>query len=264
MSETTDGGTVHDPDEIIAAHVALREVLLPRNGTGLMHKGPGLIASTADIDCATCNTIYVHTGEASERELERLLRAFTGREVPFHLNVRASLADRYAAIASEAGLIHLTDLPMMAVTPAAFRPAAPVATLDLKTLPADASSFHLDLVAQGLGMSREGLGYLMSPENLSSPAWTTYVGEVDGELAVTGSSIDGPAGTGLISIVTDPRFARQGFAATLTSAAIADSFARGQPVVFLHSSPQGFGVYERLGFDIVEHLSIFGRATDSH
>lgn len=252
-----------EADDIIAAHVALREALIP-DPRGWIHRSPGLIASAADISCPTCNTIYVHGAEADEDEFAATIRQLAQRGHPFQASVRGSLAGRYGPVAAAAGLWHLSDLPMMNLTPAEFRPAAPVDGLDLRILPPDAEPYHLDLVAEGLGMSREGLGFLMSPANLASPFWTTYVGEVDGRLAVTGSAIAGTAGSGLISIVTDPSFGRRGFGAFLTSRAIADAFAQGRPRVFLHASEQGQRIYERLGFRTVEYLSIFGRPDDAH
>ena len=264
----THSARVHDEedreaDETVAAHVSLREALIP-DPRGWIRRSAGLIASAADIACPTCNTIYVHHADADEQDLAETIRFLEGRGFPFQISVRSSLAGRYAPVIEAAGLAHLTDLPMMTLTPAEFRPAPPAEGLALRVLAPDAEPYHLDLVAERLGMSREGLAYLMSPANLASPAWTTYVGEVDGQLAVTGSAIAGAAGTGLISIATDPQFARRGFAAALTSVAVADAFASGRPRVFLHSSEQGFGVYQRLGFRTVEHLAVFGRPEESH
>lgn len=252
-----------EADATVAAHVALREALIP-NPDGWLCKTAGMIASWADIPCPTCNTIYVYGPEADETELARTIRRLEERGYPFHLSIRSSLASRFGLIAGQAGLDRLTDLPLMKLDPSGFRPAPVPCDLELRVLPPHAEPFHLDLVAERLGMSRPGLAHLMSPANLASPVWTTYIGEVDGKLAVTASAIDGAAGCGLISIATDPRFGRRGFAAAVTSAAIADAFARGRPQVFLHSSAQGLGVYQRLGFRTVEHLSIFGKPDDSH
>jgi len=254
---------VREADETVAAHVALREALIP-DPRGWIRRSAGLIASAADIACPNCNTIYVHHADAEEEDLAETIRFLEGRGFPFQISVRAKLADRYAPVIEAAGLARLTDLPMMTLTPGEFRPAPPADGLQLRVLAPGSEPYHLYLVADGLGMSRDGLAYLMSPANLASPAWTTYVGEVDGRLAVTGSAIAGAAGAGLISIVTDPQFARRGFAAALTSVVIADAFAQGRPRVFLHSSDQGFRVYERLGFRTVEHLAVFGRPDQSH
>lgn len=254
---------VREADETVAAHVALREALIP-DPRGWIRRSAGLIASAADIACPNCNTIYVHHSDAAEEDLAETIRFLEMRGFPFQISVRAKLADRYAPVIEAAGLARLTDLPMMTLTPGEFRPAPAAEGLQLRVLAPDSQPYHLDLVADGLGMSRDGLAYLMSPANLASPAWTTYVGEVDGRLAVTGSAIAGAAGAGLISIVTDPQFGRRGFAAALTSAAIADAFAQGRPRVFLHSSDQGFRVYERLGFRTVEHLAVFGRPDQGH
>jgi len=253
----------NEADETVAAHVALRRALVP-NPRAWIHNGEGVIASTADIDCPTCNTIYVHDSAARPDEVRDLVARLAARNRPFQLTIRGSLAPRYAPVLEAAGLSHHADLPMMTVTPGEFRPAPAAEALDLFALAPDAEPYHLELVAWGLDMSLKGISHLMSPANLASPAWTSWVGEVDGVLAVTGSAIRGELGSGLISIVTDPRFGRRGFAAALTSRAIADSFAQGSPRVFLHSSAQGFGVYQKLGFRTVEQLSLFGPGAPAH
>jgi ribosomal protein S18 acetylase RimI-like enzyme len=121
---------------------------------------------------------------------------------------------------------------------------------------------HLPLVAQGLGMTLEALEPAMSANNRAASGWAGYAGEVDGELAVTGTAIASSDGAGLISIVADPRFGRRGFGGALTSVAVADAFAREIPRVFLHASAQGLSLYERLGFEALESLLVFGRGED--
>jgi len=246
-----------EAEETIAAHIALREALIP-DARAWLYRSEGMIASASEIACTTANSIHVHAAAADSAALTSLIAEFSERGRPFTLNIRGRLAERFAPIAIEAGLSHLTDLPMMTVRPDAFRPAACPEDLRLRLLAPEEAPIHLDLVADGLDLSREGLARVMSPANRALPAWATYVGEAEGKLAVTGTSVAGPHGTGLICIATNPRFARRGFGGALTSVAIADAFARGAPRVLLHSSPQGFALYRRLGFRIVEHLSVFG------
>ena len=246
-----------EAERTIAAHFALRQHLI-RDDHAWLHRGDGLLACAAEVDCTTANAIHVHDAAADAAVLASLIGRYKAGGRRFSVNIRGGLVEPFMDVVRAAGLSHLTDLPMMAVLPDRFRPAEQMAALRLRLLRPEEPAFHLDLVAAGLEMSRESLARVLSAENRALPSWSTYVGEVDGDLAVTGTAVAAPEGTGLICIATDPRFGRRGFGGALTSVAIADAFAGGAPRVLLHSSAQGFEMYRRLGFKVVEHLSVFG------
>lgn len=245
-----------EAEAAIAAHMALREVMLS-NRTGWLHREAGLIAAAADVDCASCNSIHVH-GNADEAALAGLIAHFLERGLPFSVNVRSGLAGRYGPVALAAGLALQAELPFMSLLPRDFRPVDRRADLEIRLLPGDAEAVHLPMIVELLHLSHPGLERILSSANRSSPAWATFLGEVGGRLAGTVTAIHGPLGTGLICIATDPGFGRRGFGGALTSAAIADGFARGAPRVLLHASEQGLGLYRRLGFRTMEYLSVFG------
>jgi predicted GNAT family acetyltransferase len=176
--------------------------------------------------------------------------------MPYTVKVRSSL-EHIDGLLSALDLHRHEDLPLMAVEPDDFRPAPCPPELRLRTLGRDEPRSHMDLVAEGLGMPRGALDLVMSAENQAKPFWSTYVGEVDGALAVTGSSSSGAAHTGLIAIATDNAFRRRGYGAALTSCMITDAFASGSKRVFLHSSAMGYRVYEALGFRRLEDMQVW-------
>lgn len=245
-----------EADEVVAAHIALRKILHvdPRSR---FDERPGVIASSADIDCPNCNSIYIHGEAADPAEVADLIGHMKARKRPFQLSVRSVLKPRFTELFADTGLRLAADLPLMTLLPQDFRPAPLPASLTLHVVSPEDDLGHLDLVAQGLGMTREGIGRLMSRRHMESPGWFTHAGEEGGQLVVTGTAIMGPLGSGLISIVTDPRFGRRGYGAALTSRAIAHVFALGSPRIFLHASEQGLAVYERQGFRTVEQLCVF-------
>jgi len=55
-------------------------------------------------------------------------------------------------------------------------------------------------------------------------------------------------------VATDARFRRRGLAAQVVGAALADARDDGVRTATLQASPDGFGVYERLGFRTVATL----------
>jgi ribosomal protein S18 acetylase RimI-like enzyme len=245
-----------EAEAAIAAHIALRTVMLS-DQSGWLHREAGLIAAAADVVCASCNSIHVH-GDADEGALARLIERFVGRGLPFSVNIRSRLGGRYAPVAAAAGLSLQADLPFMTLRPEAFRPTDRSDDLAIRLLPGSDEAVHLPLIVETLHLAEAGLERILSSANRSSPAWATYIGEVGGALAATATAILGPLGAGLICIATDPAFGRRGFGGALTSMAIEDAFARGAPRVSLHASEQGLGLYRRLGFRTVEHLSVFG------
>src|SRR5690349_18613433 len=105
-----EAGAADEAEATVAAHMALREVMLS-DKSGLLHRGDGLIAAAADIACASCNSIHVHGSEADGAELASLIERFVARGLPFSVNMRSSLAKRFAPLAEAAGLAHQADLP---------------------------------------------------------------------------------------------------------------------------------------------------------
>lgn len=219
---------------------------------------PGISAHVSGLPYAGCNGVYVFGDDADPAALREVIAEIAARGVPFTAKVRSRFD--FAGLLAECGLEWHEDLPLMATDAAAFRPAAVPSELQLRTLGPDDERIHMDLVAVGLGTPRAALDVVMSPVNQALPCWTTYVGEVEGELAVTGSSIAGAGHAGLIAIATEDAFRRRGYAGALTGAAVADALATGAERVFLHSSPMGLRVYEALGFEKLEDLRVWVKA----
>lgn len=244
-------------DSVAFAHAEIGRTLTSRPDVWV-RRLPGMTAHVSGMPYAGCNGLYVFGAEADPRTLRELIGEVAAFGVPFTVKIRSAL-DRLADELAACGLERHEDLPLMAVDAAAFRPAPRPRELRLRVLAPDEERFHMDLVAEGLETPRGSLDLVMSEANQALPCWTTYVGEVDGRLAVTGSAIAGAGHAGLIAIATDPGFRRRGYAAALTSAAVADAFAAGVERVFLHSSTMGLRVYEALGFRVLEDLSVWAK-----
>jgi ribosomal protein S18 acetylase RimI-like enzyme len=245
-------------DAVAHAHAEIGRSLTA--GPGIWTRRlPGISAHVSGMPFAGCNGLYVYGGDADATSLRELIEEVAAFDVPFTVKIRSGF-DRLAGTLPAGGLEWHEDLPLMAVDAAAFRPAARPPELCLRVLDAAEERFHMDLVAEGLGMPRAALDLVMSAANQALPCWSTYVGEVDGRLAVTGSAIAGAGHAALIAIATDDAFRRRGYAAALTSAAVADALAAGAERVFLHSSPMGMRVYQALGFRTLEELQVWVKA----
>ncbi len=243
-------------DEVAQAHAAMGQLLL--HGDHLwQRREPGISAHVSGQPCASSNGIYIHDGCVSPELVEELIAQVAAHGLPFTVKLRSGLSGTMAPMLEKRGLVWSEDLPLMAVEPTRFAPALCPAEVVIRTLAPTENRIHMDLVAYGLGAPREALEVVMSDANQAAPNWTTYVGEVDGELAVTASAIAGADHVGLIAIATEDRFRRRGYGAALTSRAVSDAFAGGAARVFLHSSQMGYRIYEALGFCTLEHLSVW-------
>lgn len=254
-ADAEEAGTA---DDVARAHAEIGRLLTQGPGVWT-ERQPGVSAHVSALPYAGCNGLYVYGSEASEASLQRLLTRLDAAGVPFTVKIRSSV-DGFDDLLAASGLAWQEDLPLMAVDRAAFRPAPIPPELQIRVLGPGEDRIHMDLVAAGLGAPRASLELVMSRANQALPCWTTYVGEVGSGLAVTGSAIAGAGHAGLIAICTDDAFRRRGYAAALTSAAVADALAAGARRVFLHSSAMGFRIYEALGFRGLEALRVWAKA----
>jgi predicted GNAT family acetyltransferase len=245
----------HVADEVARAHADIGRLLTtaPEVWTA---RQPGISAHVSPLPYAGCNGLYIFGSEATAGAIADLVAQVRASGRPFTVKARSSVVGLDDLLAG-LGLHFHEDLPLMAVEPGDFRPTAYPPELVLRTLRPDEPRFHMDLVAHGLGSPRGALDLVMSEANQAKPFWGSYVGEVDGALAVTGSSISGAGHAGLIAIATADDFRRRGYAAALTSRMVADAFASGAGRVFLHSSQMGFRLYEGLGFRKLEDLRVW-------
>lgn len=252
------GVEVSEVANVVArAHAEIGRLLTQAPGVWTQRL-PGVSAHVSDMPYAGCNGLYVFGPEVTAASMQTLLAAVADSGLPFTVKIRSSV-EAFDALLTEHGLAWHEDLPLMAVERASFQPAPIPAELHIRVLGATEEPIHMDLVAAGLGTPRPSLDLVMSPANQALACWTTYVGEVDGALAVTGSAMSGAGHTGLIAICTDDAFRRRGYAAALTSAAVADALAAGAERVFLHSSAMGYRIYESLGFRMLEKLRVWAK-----
>jgi GNAT superfamily N-acetyltransferase len=78
--------------------------------------------------------------------------------------------------------------------------------------------------------------------------WRLFVGRVDGKAVSIAEMLVGAGAVGVHLVVTLPEARRQGFAAALTSRVLEERARRGYRVGVLTASPEGYGVYRKIGF----------------
>lgn len=93
---------------------------------------------------------------------------------------------------------------------------------------------------------------LTGPDALKLDTVRCYVGEADGELAATALTITLGRSAGIFNVATVPSFRGRGFGTAVTARAVADALAMGATNCWLQSSPEGYPVYRKLGFETIE------------
>lgn len=99
---------------------------------------------------------------------------------------------------------------------------------------------------------RDRLGPLIAA--IVDPRVRTHGVQVDGEWACVALTLRVDGDVSVQYVATEARYRRRGLAARVITAALAEAHADGMRTATLQASPDGRGVYERLGFRVVGTL----------
>lgn len=112
------------------------------------------------------------------------------------------------------------------------------------------------------GYEKPGMAWLLAHQQGYSAPGTSWHIAFDRDVPVSAACgyLGGETG-GIYSVATPPEFRGRGYAATVTGVATNELFERGATHVVLQASAMGFGVYERLGFQVYDHYERFTIST---
>ena len=122
--------------------------------------------------------------------------------------------------------------------------------------PAELQSYR-DILSAVFGISEREINLIMSDKVLDVPYVRHYLGWLDGEPVATTSLVLAGEIAGIWNVGTLPDYRRRGAAAELMHRAIADALNFGYGCSMLLSSPEGYGLYERLGYRTVTKVRMF-------
>ncbi len=95
----------------------------------------------------------------------------------------------------------------------------------------------------------------------SDPVWdrfASYVGYVDGEPVTTAAIVMGGGALGVYNVATVPGHRRRGYGEAVMRYAVADAAKRcGVDRVLLQSTPAGYSLYRRMGFQTVTTIGVY-------
>jgi ribosomal protein S18 acetylase RimI-like enzyme len=213
---------------------------------------PGVIAVVTGMSLPTMNGVWATGPEAAAADVRDLLDDVASRGVPFCLQARPHLRDDLSPVADDRGLVPAHDVPLMACPDPGLLDMGAVPGLVIRELPREQYDVHCEVAAAGFEAPLE-MFTEVADLVLRLPGMRSYVGSVDGTPVTTAMSLPSPDGTvSIVDVATPPEHRGHGYGLAITGRAAADAFASGARETWLQSSPEGHGVYRRLGFRDLE------------
>ncbi len=203
---------------------------------------------------ATLNGVWVHGPAAQRADVEVLLDDLPTQGLPFSLQASPGGQALAAEFAEERGMVAAPDVPLMTLTapPAPRQPPG----LRIRELEPSERDLRTCVAAAGFGTDPDAIRSATALFG-RMPGYRVYLGEVEGEAVTTALSIATGDGVGIFDVATPPEHRGNGYGAAITARAVLDGFDAGAGFSWLQSSPEGLGVYERLGFVTVENWGLW-------
>lgn len=220
-----------------------------------------MIAIDTGVPVPTMNGVLVHGADADPGAIAGLVAELQARGANFGVQVRPMLVDAMAPALADAGLVKVDEIPFMVLDSldSLIRPhVAPGveihavgrtsrATLD-DAITVGATGFEVpaEVYAAATGLT------------MNLPGATCLVGYVDDAPVTTEVIIPSTHDSfGLFNLATPSAYRGRGYGATMMNASIDYGFATGASWGWLQASSDGFPIYERLGFEVVERWPFY-------
>jgi GNAT superfamily N-acetyltransferase len=238
-------------DAVASALVDTWALLCGAIDGGWSRSADGVTTAVSGIAAAPFNGVWVTTaGHVQAAVIESALDDVTTTGLPHMLQIRPRVTKAAVALAARRDMIPEPPTPLMCASPPP-RPC-PVGGLAIRALEPAEAGLHCELAAEGFGIPIELVAALISPAIPGLPGLRIYVGEASGQPAVTAAAVARGPWVGIFNVATRPEHRRRGYGAAITAHAAADAAARNAEWAWLQSSPAGYQIYRRLGFEVLE------------
>jgi N-acetylglutamate synthase len=198
------------------------------------------------------NGVWSYQEDAERDAVLGLLERVADVGVPHCLQLAPGCSHQLRELGKERGMRREVDIPLMALTNERELPPLDEGDLVIEVLDPEQAVIHAEVAAAGFHAPLEAFLRLMTPAVIGRPGVRTYVGRIGGEPVATGVGVCLENHVGIFNLATLPAHRRRGYGASITGRAVRDGIARGARWAWLQSSPDGYGIYERLGFKTVE------------
>lgn len=227
---------------------AVLDVTADLNPNGWRKPGhDGSRLSSTGSALATFNGVF-SDGEAYAADIEAYTDLAAG--LPWSVFSRSEPSAELRAAAAEAGLTATVTSPVMTLSPRALQESSE--DVDVRRVDTGDRSQYLDALSHCYGGPLGVWSDLISAAFMESPATTSYLLEVEGEVVATAFGVLTEGMIGVYCIGTRPESRRHGYGRAATEAVLRDGFAAGAQGAYLMSTDMGFPVYRSMGFQTVE------------
>jgi hypothetical protein len=218
----------------------------------------GAIAMVTGVKVATLNGVWTERASPDPDIVARLVDRVAATGLPHCLQLRPGSGPALAGLAAVRGMSEHRESPLMVLRgPGQLDGARQAAGLQIRQLKPQDAELHVMVAAAGFGAPEELFRELLTPGLLSAPGVRCYVGEAGGQPVTTGIGVTIGSSVGVLNIATVPACRGRGYGAAITARVVSDGLAAGASWSWLQSSPAGYGVYERLGFQTVESWRVW-------
>lgn len=213
----------------------------------------GALAAVSGVALPTLNGVWVGDVDIATDTVSGLLDRVEDAGLPYCLQVRPRGAAHLRELVATRAMTSVHDVPLMAFTdPSALDASRHAEGLVIRELQPAEAGRHASAAAAGFEAPVEFFEQLMTPRVLGAPGVRTYLGEVDGQPVTTALGVTLGAHVGIFNVATSPEYRGHGYGAAATARAVTDGLEAGATWSWLQASPSGYGIYERLGFQILE------------
>jgi ribosomal protein S18 acetylase RimI-like enzyme len=219
---------------------------------GWAERADGALACVTTVSLPTLNGVWVDELALPAERVGQLLDRVAAAGFPYCLQLRPAADPALVELAQQRGMSREQDIPLMVLEEPARIQCAMPSGLVIHTLAPEQAHLHAGVAAAGFQTDEEHFRRLIAPDLLELAGVRCYLGEVAGEAAVSGLGLTTGEGIGVFNIATPPGRRRRGYGAAMTAQVIRDGLADGGRWAWLQSSPDGYSIYERLGFRTLE------------
>jgi N-acetylglutamate synthase len=231
-----------------------QELFLPIPGARVFH-GDGVLAAYSGIPWPTLNPVWLQRPDPAIADVASMLDEVASHAVPLAIGLRPDSDGALAELAVSRGMTAIGGVPLMAVDEATDIHAPD--ELSIRLLGPAEAEVHARLCTRGFGLPDGIARRSVTEDTLKSSTVRCYVGELAGQPVATGLTITTGAFTGIVNIVTYPRYRGRGFGTAITARAVTDGLAAGASWCWLQSTPQGYPIYKSYGFRLIESWPVW-------
>ena len=240
-----------------AGHAMFRDLVAALEGAWMV-EADGADAVVTGISSTSANGVWTTELDPDAGTVDGLLDRVAGTGLPHCLAVRG--AGRAAGrVAERRGMVLESEEPVMILTEGGALQAAIEASPDLsiRQLGSHEGGLHAAVAGAAFDATPADFESLTTASVLSIAGRLCYVGAIEGVPVVTGTGVTLAGTTAIFAVATRPEHRGRGYGAALTAFAVTDGLRAGARWAWLQSSPEGYRVYERLGFRTVETGAIW-------